>query len=62
LAAAADHANKQSEEFATQLIDILNGVTLLLMISIGHKTHLFDITSNLQKHATIEEIARAAGL
>jgi hypothetical protein len=62
LAAAADHANMKSEESATQLIDILNGGTLSLMISIGHKTHLFDIMSNLQKPATIEEIARAAGL
>jgi SAM-dependent methyltransferase len=58
---AGDHANNESD-FATQLIHVLNSGTLSLMISIGHKTHLFDIMSNIQKPATVEEIARAAGL
>ncbi len=60
--ADADHANNESEKFATQLIRILNNGTLSLMISIGHKTHLFDIMSNLHKPATVEEIANSTGL
>jgi predicted transcriptional regulator of viral defense system len=32
------------------------------MIRIGYRTRLFDITFNLQKPVTIEEIARIAGL
>jgi DNA-binding IclR family transcriptional regulator len=32
------------------------------MISIGHKTHLFDTMSKLQQPATAEEISRAANL
>ena len=60
--ADADHANNESERFATQLIGILNSSTLSLMMSIGHKTHLFDIMSNPHKPATVEEIASSAGL
>ena len=63
--AATDQAMKSSEDFATNLTDILNGGTLSLMISIGHKTHLFDTMSKLyeqQQFATSAEITRAANL
>jgi len=63
--AATDQATKSSEDFATNLTDILNGGTLSLMISIGHKTHLFDTMSKLyeqQQFATSAEITRAANL
>lgn len=59
MVAATDRANKNRSEFATRLLDILNGGTLSLMIRIGHKTHL-DIISNLQQPATVEEISRTA--
>ena len=51
----------KSEESATQLIDILNGGTLSLIISMAIRLTCL-IMSNLQKPATIEEIARVAGL
>ncbi len=58
-------ATKSSEDFATRLINILNGGTLSLMISIGHKTQLFDTMSKLyekQQFATSAEIAKATNL
>jgi len=63
--APTDRAPKSSEDFATRLIDILNGGTLSLMISIGHKTQLFDTMSKLyeqQQFTTSAEIARATNL
>jgi len=33
------------EEFASQMLQFLNGGMLSLMISIGHKTGLFDLMS-----------------
>jgi hypothetical protein len=53
---------RRCEEFATQLVDIINCGTLWFMISIGHSTRLFDIKSSLQESAAVEEISRAAGL
>ena len=37
----------KAELFATKLLEILNGGCLALMISIGHKTGLFDVLSRL---------------
>jgi hypothetical protein len=51
----------KAEEFASKMIQILNGGMLSLMISIGHKTGLFDIISGLQP-STSDEIAFAANL
>jgi ubiquinone/menaquinone biosynthesis C-methylase UbiE len=53
--------NTRAEAFAGKMLDILNGGTVSLMISMGHQTHLFDIMSKLQP-STSEEIATAAKL
>ena len=46
---------------ASNMIQILNGGMLSLMISIGHKTGLFDVISRLQP-STSDEIALATNL
>ena len=51
----------KSEAFADYMLDILNHGALSLMISIGHKTRLFDIMSAMAP-STSERIARAASL
>jgi len=47
--------------FAEKLLTALNNGALCLMVSIGHRTGLFDVMSTLPP-STSEEIARAAGL
>lgn len=49
------------EEFGGRLVGILNGGMLSLMLSVGHRTGLFDIMSSLEP-ATSEHIAEKAGL
>lgn len=51
----------RSDAFAEHMLEILNHAALSLMISIGHKTHLFDLLAELPP-ATSEEIAHASGL
>jgi SAM-dependent methyltransferase len=51
----------RAQAFAGQIVGILNGATLSLMLSIGHKTGLFDKMATLPP-ATSEQIAQAAGL
>ena len=48
----------KAELFATKLLEILNGGCLALMISIGHKTGLFDVLSRLHNSSTSEEISK----
>lgn len=62
---ATNSPTDQATDFAANLTGILNGGTLSLMISIGHKTHLFDTMSKLyeqRQFAKGEEIAKAANL
>jgi SAM-dependent methyltransferase len=47
--------------FAERLLGIVNDAALALMISVGHRTRLFDTMAALPA-STSEEIARAAGL
>jgi 2-polyprenyl-3-methyl-5-hydroxy-6-metoxy-1,4-benzoquinol methylase len=54
-----DQAN--SEAFAEQMLSILNQGALSLMISIGHKTHLFDNLSSMAP-STSEQIAISTDL
>ncbi len=54
-------AETKAEQFADRLFDLLNSGALTLMISIGHRTRLFDTMAELPP-ATSEEIAEAAGL
>lgn len=51
----------KSEAFAEHMLGVLNGAALSLMLSIGHKTHLFDIITSMAP-STSEQIARSAGL
>jgi len=52
---------KKAEDFANDLVVTLNHGALCLMISIGHRTGLFDTLSTIPP-ATSNEIAEAAGL
>jgi 2-polyprenyl-3-methyl-5-hydroxy-6-metoxy-1,4-benzoquinol methylase len=51
----------KTEEFAERMIGILNSGALALMSSIGHRTGLFDVMSDLPS-LTSEQIAEAASL
>lgn len=51
----------KAEAFAEKLLTALNHGALCLMVSIGHRTGLFDAMKNLPP-STSEEIAKAAGL
>jgi ubiquinone/menaquinone biosynthesis C-methylase UbiE len=52
---------KKTESFAEGLIDVLNKGSLALMLSIGHRTGLYDTMSNM-KPSTSQEIADKSGL
>lgn len=52
---------KDPVAIASELLEILNQGALSLMISLGHRTQLFDIMGNLPP-ATSDSIASAAGL
>ena len=52
---------QKSEAFADQLIKVLNNGAVALMISIGHRTGLFDKMKNLPP-SSIKEIADVSGL
>src|SRR5215813_14543723 len=49
------------EAFAKKIVDILNGGALSLMISVGHRTGLFDAMADLTR-TTSGELASTAGL
>ena len=49
------------EEFGGKLVGIINGGMLSLMLSVGHRTGLFDVMSTLPP-ATSQQIAAKAGL
>ena len=51
----------KAEAFASQFLTALNDGALCLMVSVGHRTGLFDVLSTLPP-ATSEEIATRAGL
>ena len=51
----------KSEAFAEQMLSMLNQGALSLMMSIGHKTRLFDSMSNMSP-STSEQIANSTGL
>lgn len=52
---------KPPDQFASQLIDMLNQGAMSLMVSIGHRTGLFDSMAELPP-STAEQIAGHAGL
>ena len=47
--------------FAERLVEVLNNGALNLMISIGHRTGLFDVMADLPP-ATIRQIAKHSGM
>lgn len=61
LLAKATLNEAKAEQFATQMISVLNNAALALMTSIGHRTGLFDVMEKLPP-ATSMEIAAAAKL
>src|SRR5262245_26998193 len=56
-----DFNDAQAEAFADRMIETLNSAALALMISVGHRTKLFDVMARIDP-ATSEQIARAARL
>jgi len=56
-----DFNDAQAEAFADRMIETLNSAALALMISVGHRTKLFDAMARIDP-ATSEQIARAARL
>lgn len=52
---------KKAEAFAGKMLGIINGGALALMISIGHRTGLFDAMAGLDASGS-EQVAGAAGL
>jgi 2-polyprenyl-3-methyl-5-hydroxy-6-metoxy-1,4-benzoquinol methylase len=54
--------NAKAEAFARKLLDILNSGCLSLLLSVGHKTGLFDTLSGLKNPSTAEKIAKKANL
>jgi 2-polyprenyl-3-methyl-5-hydroxy-6-metoxy-1,4-benzoquinol methylase len=51
----------KAQAFAEQMLDTLNKAAAALMVSVGHRTELFDTMADLPP-ATSERIAKAAGL
>ncbi len=49
------------EAFAGQMMSVINNAALGNMISIGHRTRLFDVMDTMEP-ATSDEIATCAGL
>ncbi len=61
MSATKEIDNSKANAFAERMLGIANSAGLSLMISIGHRTRLFDIMATLPA-STSHEIARAAGL
>ena len=51
----------KSDAFAERLVEVYNQGALSLMISIGHRTRLFDVMNELNQ-STSKEIADKSGL
>ena len=51
----------KAQAFGGKMLDIINGASLALMCSVGHRTGLFETMANLPP-STSDEIARAANL
>ncbi|MHC4107392.1 MAG: class I SAM-dependent methyltransferase [Planctomycetota bacterium] len=52
---------ERAETFAQRMLDTLNGASLAMMLSIGHRTGLFDAMAKTGR-GTIEQIAKASDL
>ncbi|HKQ74732.1 MAG TPA: hypothetical protein VJ810_13655 [Blastocatellia bacterium] len=56
-----DFNDALAEEFADRMIETINSASLAMMISVGHRTKLFDVMARIDP-ATSEQIAQAARL
>ena len=61
----ADHSptpfnSAKADDFANGLLTMLNQSSLCLMISIGHRTGLFDTMSNLEPSSSAEIASKAS--
>ena len=61
MSTAATLDTAKSEAFAQSLVEIMNHSGLALMLSLGHRTGLFDVLARLER-ATCPAIAEAAEL
>src|SRR5262245_18326153 len=61
LAEQVDFSDQKGQAFPDRFLTALNNAALCLMVSIGHRTGLFDVMRD-SRHATSTEIARLAGL
>ncbi len=61
MATPASFDQSRAEQFSEDLLGTLNRAALALMISVGHRTRLFDVMNGMAP-ATSTEIARRAGL
>ena len=58
---ATAYDQSRAEAFAGRMLELLNGGALSVMISVGHRTGLFDALAELDD-ATSQELADAAAL
>ena len=58
---ATGYDTSRAEVFAERLLEVLNGGALAVMVSVGHRTRLFD-TMAVIGAATSDQLAAAAGL
>jgi len=58
---ASEFQREKADEFANRMVAMFNDGMLALMVSVGHRTGLFDAMSGMQP-ATSQEIASRAGL
>ena len=59
--ATAEYDTKRAEAFAGRMLDTLNSAAVAVMVSVGHRTGLFDALAEVDA-ATSPELADAAGL
>ena len=59
--ASTTYDESRAEAFAGRMLDLLNGGALAVMISVGHRTGLFDALAG-HDDVTSQELADAAGL
>ncbi|AFY69411.1 Methyltransferase type 12 [Thalassoporum mexicanum PCC 7367] len=57
----ADFDESRTDAFAQRMMDMINGGSIAMMTSIGHRTGLFDVMANFPPVTTLQ-IARASGL
>ena len=51
-----------NNDFSQYLIDIINAGSLSIMLSIGHRTRIFDIMTQITSPSTVREIASKSNL